>query len=468
MNWIKSYSVYFVLCIYAVLALLTIVSFRGTGDAGDSILHFLFAKSAPDHPELFFNHWAKPVFVFLASPFAQLGFLGMKLFNVLVMMFTILLTYRVAERLELKNSIVTAFVIICSPLVFTLTFSGLTEPLFALFSILGLYLIVKEKLLLSCIVISFLPFIRSEGLIILSVFGLYLLYKKEWKMIPWLIFGHLAYSLAGAYSHGDLFWVITKIPYANAGSPYGSGGLFHFVEQLLYVIGIPIYILFAIGVLTLFWRLIRKQFQAELHILVLMGFGVFFVAHSLFWYLGIFNSMGLNRVLIGVIPFIAIISLVGFNTLTEDLLKNKNTPRRIVQAVLVVLVVVFPFTSNPAAIQWDRDLSLSQDQEVAIEAGNYTYYHLGADHRFIYVHPYLSEILNVDHFDPEQRVELSIEVLNSLQTGDVIIWENWFSVVERGVTKESLDAHPQLEFISSFSGEDRGRIIEYAVYQVPE
>ena len=85
--------IYIVLFIYIVIAVLTIIFFNGTGDAGDSIYHYLFAKYAPIHPELFFYHWAKPVYVLLASPFAQFGFTGIKIFNALVSLTTIFLTY---------------------------------------------------------------------------------------------------------------------------------------------------------------------------------------------------------------------------------------------------------------------------------------------------------------------------------------------------------------------------------------
>ena len=68
---------FIVLCLVAIFT-------NGTGDAGDSVQHYLFSKSAFKHPELFLDHWAKPIFVLLSAPFAQLGFVGMKIFNCLI------------------------------------------------------------------------------------------------------------------------------------------------------------------------------------------------------------------------------------------------------------------------------------------------------------------------------------------------------------------------------------------------
>lgn len=461
----KNKTVFVVLFLYAVLATLTIIFFDGIGHSGDSIHHYLYAKFAPNHPELYFNHWAKPLHVLLASPFAQFGLVGMKVFNVLVSLLTIFFTYKIAQAVNLKNAIVVTVLLIFSPLYFVLTFTGLTEPLFALFVSIGIYAVLKNKYIIACLVISFLPFIRSEGLIIIGVFGFFLLLKKEWKIIPLLLFGHLAYSLAGFVVYNDLMWVFNKIPYAKLGSTYGSGKLFHYVEQLLYVIGIPIYILFWIGFISLTVKSIKKTIALELKVLVLLGFLAFFIAHSLFWYLGIFNSMGLKRVFLGIVPILAIIALMGYNFITEELLKNKKKVKVIFQWTLVLYVVVFPFTSNPAAINWERDLSISTSQKSAHEIADYIAQDVGLTHRFVFSNPYLSEALQIDHFDSSKRMELMKTSMSNIKSGDIIIWENWFAVVEYGVTKEHLDSNTNLINIHNVIAEDEGRKIHYSIYK---
>ena len=452
------------LFIYAIIATLTILFFDGTGDGGDSIQHYLFAKFAPLHPQLFFNHWAKPVYVLLVSPFAQFGFIGVKVFNAIVSLLTIFFTFKIAQKLNLKNAIIGALFLIFSPLNFALTFSGLTEPLFALFISISIYAILKHKYIAACLIVSFLPFIRSEGLIIIGVFGFYLLLKKEWKLIPLLLFGNVVYSIAGFFVYNDFLWVFTKIPYAHLSSTYGSGRLLHFIEQLIYVIGVPIYILFLIGVISIVWKSVKKKTTLELQILVFLGFLSFIIAHSLFWYLGIFNSMGLKRVLIGIMPLISIISLKGFNFITEDVFKNKRIPKLITQGLLIAYIVIFPFTKNPAAINWEKDLKLSKGQQSAIQVADYITQNIGTDHRFIFAHPYLSEVLKIDHFDSNKRMELTQDFMNHLKSGDIIIWENWFCVVEHGVKKEYVDNISELNNLYNLSVKENGGEILYSVY----
>ncbi|MEI7661108.1 MAG: hypothetical protein WCK34_02865 [Bacteroidota bacterium] len=457
--------VYLLVCFYVVSAVLTIVFFSGTGDAGDSIMHYLFARYAPVHPELFFDHWAKPLFVLLASPFAQFGLNGIKTFNALVSLAAIILTFKTAESLNIKNGYISMIIMIFAPLYYILTFSGLTEPLFALAVAAGLYLAVRGNFAASSIMISFLPYIRSEGLIIIGVFGLYFLLKKQWRVLPLLLAGSLFYSIAGYTTHHDLLWVFDRIPYATLSSAYGSGTLTHFAEQMFYVVGFPVYFLFIIGFLNLLRTAVAGRVNPEEHILVFLGFFCFFLAHSLFWYFGIFNSMGLKRVMIGVMPMIAIIALQGFNLLTEEFIPaNRRTLKMVLQGIIAGYVVCFPFTGNPAAINWKRDMMLSPGQQAAAEAAGVTAGKVKSGSRILCAHPYLCEALHIDWFDPQRRLDITPANISQMKPSDIIIWENWFAVVESKISKADLDNNSGLVNVFTRKTMDRGHEIIYSVY----
>ncbi len=461
----KNYQLFGLLSTYAVILIFSIFFFDGTGDSGDSIMHYLFAKFAPKHPMLYFNHWAKPLFVLLASPFAQFRFTGIKIFNSIVSLFTLFFTYKTAQKLNINNAFISTIILFCSPLYFVLTFSGLTEPLFGLVLIISIYLLLIERTIIACILISFHPFVRSEGLIIIGIFGLYLLIKKEWKLIPLLLCGHLVYSIIGFLVHGDLLWVFNKIPYAHLSSLYGDGKLFHFVSQMNYVVGIPIYVLLGLGIVSIVLSILKKEINLELLVLILFGFLSFFVAHSLFWYLGIFGSMGLKRVLVGILPLTSIISLIGFNFLTETFIQEKSKIKLGLQSLIILYIIIFPLTPNPAAIKWDVEMKLSKDQQLAHEVANFITQQNLSNQRFVFAHPYLSEVLNIDYFDNNQSVLLSQHFRNQLKKGDIIIWDDWFGYVENSITKEQLDDDIQLTNLHHFSIKDKGRSIQFAIYQ---
>ena len=54
-----------------------------TFDGGDSILHYLQAHQALETPHYFLDMWAKPIFILFAFPFAKVGWIGMKVFNMI-------------------------------------------------------------------------------------------------------------------------------------------------------------------------------------------------------------------------------------------------------------------------------------------------------------------------------------------------------------------------------------------------
>jgi hypothetical protein len=456
---------YVLLSIYAILLLAGILLFDGTGDTGDSIVHYLFARYAPLHPQLFFDHWAKPVFVLLASPFAQYGFVGIKVFNAINTLLTIYFTYHIAVLLNLKNAWVAVVVMMFAPLYYILTLSGLTEPLFALFTAIGIYLCLRRQFLTACILISFLPYVRSEGLIVMSGFALYLILKGKGKNILLLLSGSAVYSLAGYYVHHDLLWVFTKIPYASMHSVYGSGSLLHFVEQLVNVIGVPIYIVFWIGLLSQIYYTLKQKISYEESILITFGFLSFFVAHTLFWYLGIFNSMGLKRVLLCIMPMIAIISVKGFNQIIEVWLTNKIKLRRVIAFIIVAYIVVFPFTPNPSAIQWDKDLRMTGEQKMTQTLADSLTKKAPIPMPLLYNSYCVSMAFNNDLFDPTQKINVSKENIQYLKSGGLIIWESKYCIAESGLELFVIESDSTLEHALTLKGLDNGKEMAYHIYR---
>lgn len=486
---INKYAEWYLLLPYAAIAVFSICYFNGTGDSGDSINHYLFAKYAPRHPQLYFDHWAKPVFVLLASPFAQFGFTGVKVFNAIVAGFVLLLTHKTAKRLGYAHAALAPLFLLGMPLFYVLVFSGLTEILFALFLITGIYLCCREKYNGASVVISFLPFVRSEGLIMMGVFALYFLYNRKFMALLLLATGHVLYSAAGWFVYGNLLWVFKKIPYAKLGSTYGSGKLTHFVEQLYYVIGLPLYILVALGKLGYVWTAFlnrRQKNYAEETILILLGFVAFFVAHTLFWYLGIFNSMGLKRVLVGVAPLTALMALRGFNGvygLLDGKFRQKGIPQEsqkdtekigmeslrlsavsagkkrnpfplIFSVICTTAVTVFPLTSNPAAIGFEKNMRLTAEQLAAQQIPAFINTLPAQPQRYIHLHPYLSEILHIDPFDGRVYQPLSTENISQSRPGDLIIWDRHFAVLEAGMPLQSIQSQPNLKLLKEINTED--------------
>lgn len=406
-----------ILLFYLVASALTIYFFDGTGDSGDSIYHYLFAKYAPVHPELFLDHWAKPLFVLLASPFAVFGFNGIKIFNVIVSFFAMYFTAKAAESKGFKYYFLLPLFMMFMPQNYALTFSGLTEPLFALFIAAGLFLIARKKYIFAAIVLSFLPLVRTEGYMILFIVLVFFVFEKSFKSIVYLLCGSVIYSIVGYFYYQDFFWIYTKLPY-YAGSLYGHGELFSFIFKLFYIVGVPLFIFFWLGFSLLFLKFFKK-FDNFRHVLVLGIFSVYFIAHSLFWYRGMFNSMGLPRVLIGVSPLTALIIAEFFEFLLT--IKNKKTTK-IVMGILVLYSMVFPFTSNPAALNPNRDLRLNTLQNMLIKTGNFVKNSPELNKGRVFCNqPYYFQIMDIDCFDTTKQLQINGWNLANFKSTDILI-----------------------------------------------
>lgn len=288
--------------------------FKGTIDSGDSIMHYFFARYAFVHPASFFDTWAKPLYVALASPFARLGFNGIKLFNVICNTLSMLAAYMVAKKLEIKNSWLVPVLMLLSPLNFALSFSGLTEPLFALVLIGGLCFLFYDKQNTGLIILSFLPFARSEGMFMLMIIAVYLVINKRYLKIGLLATGQVLYAIIGYFHFKDLLWFYHNNPYGVVSS-YGNGSWMDYFNDLPLIAGYLTWILLGAGVILIPINFLKKTGNHNKWNLLLLCcmFLAYFCFHEISWTFGLFASFGMSRIIIGVMPLIAVISVYGLN-----------------------------------------------------------------------------------------------------------------------------------------------------------
>jgi hypothetical protein len=80
--------------------------------------------------------------------------------------------------------------------------TGLTEPLFALVVALSAYLFLTEQFAVACLLISFLPLVWTEGIIVLPLFLVALALEGRLTRAPLLATGLALYSIVGHVSGG--------------------------------------------------------------------------------------------------------------------------------------------------------------------------------------------------------------------------------------------------------------------------
>lgn len=450
--------------LYSIVGIATIFGFDGTADSGDSIMHYLISRHAPQHPQFFLDHWAKPVFVILSCAWAQFGMVGMKFFNLTVTLLAARFTQLLADRLGIANSWTIPVFFLFAPLNYIVTFSGLTEPLFSLFLALALWLAVQNRHEWAGVAVSFLPFVRSEGLLMVAVFLCLYIFSARWKAAIATCSGHILFTLAGFLAGKDLLWTITEIPYASANSPYGHGDLLSFPNGMIFVLGIPLLILFLIGFLVLVQHMLSSVDDRNMMFLIGGSFLALFLFHTFAWAFGMFNSMGLRRVMVAVMPSMVVMVLLGFNLLVENRFWKNTSMKRAVKALILTTIVLFPFTENHAAIHWDRSLSLRPDQMLEKKAGELLEKQPAKGHH-VHSSPYLSVVLGHDHFDPNVRTSLCSWSLSILRHNDIVVWNNWSDQKCDPMPLERLRSEPRLKQLDSFQTSNAERSFQLVVFR---
>lgn len=432
----------------------------------DNISHYQIARYAWKYPAHFFDLWGKPVYTTLVFPFALFGIQVARMFNVLAGLAAVFFTIRIMRLLGEKDNLSTIVFITFSPVYFMLMQSCLTEILFSLVLILSFWLYFKERYGLAALILSFLPYTRTEGILILPLFAAALAMGRQYRAIPVLATGSLLYTLAGYLFFHDWLWIMHRIPYSMDTSIYGSGSLFHFLLESPQIFGEPFLIFLMIGLVA--WTLrILKSFKANKRIflacfLIVGSFAIFFVAHSYVWWKGIMGSMGLIRVIAGVIPPAAIVATIGFNEILSRI-KIRKAQVFMIAAVIACQMAV-PFVKH------DLPVRPGYPETMMLDASYYLQSLHKPAKKIFYFDPYLIHFLDLDPFDPAQAqfgVHDRNRPSNDMKTKDILVWDAHFGPNEGGIQLADLMNDPRLQLIKTLLPKNDFKVLggyDYGIY----
>jgi len=101
--------------ISCTMVILTIIS-EGYFGGADNINHYFISHYSFQYHLLFFDSWGRPSYTILSSPFAQFGFLSVKLLNVFFGMCTAFFAFLIAKRLDIKPSYLVIIFVVFTPI----------------------------------------------------------------------------------------------------------------------------------------------------------------------------------------------------------------------------------------------------------------------------------------------------------------------------------------------------------------
>jgi len=443
----------------------------GVMEPGDGITHYNITRFAPQYPRLYLDHWGKPLYTLLSSPLAQIGFEGLIIFNVLLFCITSIIIYTWAEKQENHFAWLTPWLLCVSAVYFDMMNAGMTEILFATIITATIYLFFREKYVWGALLFSFSIFSRPEGNLVMPIFLVFLLWKKQWKIIPFLSVGFILYSVIGYFHYDDILWVINQNPYPAKVSYYGHGGIFDFLNAYRVIWGDFLAVSTALGTVILIVSLFIKEQKKTVDsvILILVPAIVVFSVHSYIWWKGIHASAGLTRVMATVVPLFVMLALIFFDRIQKIIFANIPSHIDLRPSLLVVgLTITWFFLINESRLAHLPVLE-SPNQVILSEAA--AWYKLqNSPHRICFTDPYFGMKAGLNPFDESKVLNhYSINKENpakSLESGGYILWDSHLGASDDQIPRELILENPDLEIMKHLRPADTTFAIGNKRYEV--
>ena len=444
------------LIFFVVIALLS----EGVYGGADNYTHYRLARYAFQYPEFFVDHWGKPVYTTLSSVFAQYGFNGAKTFNILAGLFSAYFIFRIAQKLNYRFSLLAIIMLLGMPVYFMVMISSLTEMLFSFFIALSAWLFLNKKYYGFAVAVSLLPFLRTEGFFLIPVFAFALLAEKKYSAIPVLLSGTVFYSIAGSFHYGDLLWVFSQMPYVGgAENLYGSGPLLHFVNSYKEITGLLPALLLTAGLIILIYESTAKKqannfLRYEWFILVL-PFIIYLSLHSWLWWQGRGSSLGLTRVMAGVLPLAALLCMKPVNFIYEKLPANKLI-RMLPVTALIFFLAREPFIRNPVPYPMAATESLVKEASQWLRQSEYF------GKKIYYNDPLFPFFLDLNPFDNKrirEHVPDREHPESGIAKGEIVLWDAHFSPNEGRLPLKTMEESAYFTRVKKFEPAEKFQVL---------
>jgi len=420
-------------------------------DEGDGLQHFAIARESWNDHTLFLDHWGKPLFILFSSTFAQFGFNGYVCFNILVYALSCLIAFKILEHYQTPKliSIFLPWILITIPDYSNSVIGGMTEPLFGILLLTLFWLALQRKWVWFALIASFLPFARSEGMLVVIAAVPYLLLFKQWKILPLLTCGFLVYALLGWWLIDQPMWYFENDPYPEI-SPYGSGNWYQYIEYSDQHFGVILKLLTPIALFG-FWVWKHKGTKSDLfHVLFFSGIYIGIIAiHSYLWANGLRGALGLSRLgLLGLLPFMVILGIAIGYVLRE---------LHVLVHAAVSLLMTF------AIIKETRELSLptkcDSSQLALKEASDFIAQHEHEAKIIYYFHPLIVHFQGKTTKEKSRKYQqrfiyLKQDAISVFKPGDIIVRDFKFGGVEQGLDFDELKKYPWIVPVKRFFAKD--------------
>lgn len=321
----------------------------------DEAAHFLNMHGFWYNPNSILGNWAKPGYKLIFAPVSLLGIHALVFVNSLVAALSCYMAYKLAETVGSKIPVLAVIMLALQPFWVQLSFRNYSEPITALILIAAVLAHYKHKEWMASLLLSYTAMIRQEMYILIGLYGLYLLYKRNWKAAFLLAVFPLVHNVWGWSAKGDPFFLLHEVMgfSQKIQDAYPRQGFSHYFKMSLTIFG---------GLtLTYFIAYLGQGLfsKKKWHWFILIPAALYFSAHVIFsiqsYKIG--PSTGGNlRYLIVISPLLAVLAGIAAERMLDYTTWDER--KKLLYLWVPFIVVVFAFLSykhNNIVLTTDRD-----------------------------------------------------------------------------------------------------------------
>jgi hypothetical protein len=334
-HWLRTPLLIFFLGVVAAIESVWILESNGFYPI-DECAHFLYSRFVLDALPVTVQTWHRPGRLWLFALPAQLGHSFTMFFCLALFLCLLLLTYRIAVRMEIQHA---AWVVILTglqPILFDVSYACLAETPAALLIALSYWYHLKARHGWCLAIASAVFLFRFEMYGIAVLMSVVYLRNREWRILPLVLLGPLVWIGSSAIISGDAMTFFREWSnFSDLGKYVVGTSLTHYIENLHTIFGFVQVVLFVVGVI--FIVLAKKSSDFGIvYCVIAMNIIVNTLAGAevLHWT----GSIGDLRYIAVVGPFVGIVSAYG---LSEVLDRVKASWTRTAFSVLVLGALVF-------------------------------------------------------------------------------------------------------------------------------
>jgi len=431
-------------CAAAGMAMLFLFDDSCQQDGGQ---HYLFARWAWVHHELFVGVWSRPLYTSVYAFPALIGYRAARTLTVLICLAVSYQTWRLAEDLKIDRAPLAIALVWLQPSFFLFCSDNMTEPIFALVYVVALRLHHRGRLKTGMIVASLMILARPEGFFLGMLWGLWVLMDRqrdgatlrgEGKSLdlPFrpvapsprrpvslllLATGAFLWWLAAFVITGDPLFIKHNWPanWPMTGTIYGAAGLYVYPTRLPEIVGLFLLPPFFYGLFHLLKH--RRLYTLTSSFLLL------FILHTILRAYGLLGSAGYPRYLAAISPAIALITLTGWNEMAK-MFAGASRFFRTVGAGLIIAISAFTNFLYADGAEWSRDAR-------AISAVH-SWFQSQPDKppvsRLIWSHPYSCILFDRDPWE-NSGFTADLKTLGEAPGGTMAVWDErigpkWFGL----------------------------------------